>query len=86
MRTIELNTEIEGDGTVRLPEEYRNLYGKAARILILVSDENTSDETSDRSDFRALLEKTRGVWKHEHGDGLTYQNRLRDEWERQNNA
>ena len=33
---------------------------------------------SSQSDWDDLLRRTSGIWKH--GDGLAYQNRLRDEW------
>lgn len=35
-------------------------------------------ESLDRQPFEEVLQRTRGLWRH--GDGLLYQERLRDEW------
>jgi len=37
-------------------------------------------ETEGLQSYRALVEKTRGVWKQ--GDGLRYQVKSRSEWDR----
>jgi predicted transcriptional regulator len=37
-------------------------------------------EAPRRPTFEQLLERTAGLWKRE--DGLTYQQRVREEWER----
>jgi hypothetical protein len=37
-------------------------------------------EEEERPDFEEILRRARGTWKH--GDGLEYQIRIRDEWER----
>ena len=45
------------------------LIRRAVRMLRSVPEEPTTEE---------LLERTRGVWRS--GDGLEYQQRMRDEW------
>jgi hypothetical protein len=35
-------------------------------------------ELLERQPFTEVLRRTRGIWRH--GDGLTYQRHLRDEW------
>ncbi|GEM_PF-2163027 len=36
------------------------------------------NKSSDVNDFDTLLDNTKGIWTH--GDGLTYQRKLRQEW------
>ena len=37
-------------------------------------------ESEGRDTYGAMVNKTKGLWKK--GDGLTYQRRLREEWDR----
>jgi len=39
MRAIEFETQIDEHGHVTLPAEYRNAYGKRARMVVLLPDE-----------------------------------------------
>ena len=58
-------------------------YGKARGISLAEAirkgirklRENESGDT-----YRAMIDKTKGLWKK--GDGLIYQRRLREEWDR----
>ena len=38
MQAIELEMLISKDGTLQLPSQYKRLYGKQARIVILLPD------------------------------------------------
>lgn len=49
------------------------LIRRAVRLLRSLPEPEAEPTTEE------LLEQTRGVWRH--ADGLTYQGRLRDEWE-----
>lgn len=40
MFAVEIETVIDRSGQMQLPEQYRRLYGKAARVLVLVADES----------------------------------------------
>jgi bifunctional DNA-binding transcriptional regulator/antitoxin component of YhaV-PrlF toxin-antitoxin module len=40
MFAVEIETVIDRSGQVQLPEQYRRLYGKSARIQVLVADES----------------------------------------------
>lgn len=64
MFALEIETTIDQTGMIHLPDEYRRLYGKMARIIVL-----TPEESSETSDFYPLsvsaLEK---VWNHEEDD------------------
>jgi hypothetical protein len=80
MQAIELETIISLSGDVRIPEEYKGIYGKNARIIILMRDEMPSKETPGEDILSELLGKTSGVWAQ--GDGLEYQMKIRNEWER----
>ncbi|WP_276570131.1 hypothetical protein [Thiocystis violacea] len=39
MFSIEMETTIDYAGKVHLPEHYRQFYGKTARLVLLVSDD-----------------------------------------------
>lgn len=75
MQAIELNLKITSSGDIHIPEEYKETYGTEVRLIILARDKGmTEDGLSE------LLEKTRGIWTQE--DGLEYQMKIRNEWER----
>jgi predicted kinase len=38
-------------------------------------------EEEEKPSFREILERSRGTWRH--GDGLEYQIRIREEWDRE---
>ncbi len=46
-----------------------------------VSEYRVRQEATDRPDLQATLNDTSGLWRH--GDGLDWQQRMRDEWEDQ---
>ena len=71
---------------ITLPEEDKQWlegYGKAHGVSVSEAirqgikklKENTYDET-----YSILVKKTGGLWKK--GNGLDYQNKIRDEWTR----
>ena len=39
MQAIELETWIDKNGHIRLPQEYQHAYGKAVRLLVLLPEE-----------------------------------------------
>ncbi|MCF8107639.1 MAG: hypothetical protein K9J81_01460 [Desulfohalobiaceae bacterium] len=59
-------------------EQYSRLRGismaEGIRSALKLLRENKHQET-----YRSLVERTRGIWTQ--GDGLTYQRKLRSEWE-----
>lgn len=59
MFAVEIETVIDPSGHVQLPEQYRQLYGKAARVLVLVADESPTMSVSRLSE--PALEK---VWNN----------------------
>jgi hypothetical protein len=48
MQAIELNTQIQTDGLICLPEMYKNWFGKKAKLILLESEES---ETIDNTAF-----------------------------------
>ncbi|AFL74788.1 hypothetical protein [Thiocystis violascens] len=60
MFAIEMETTIDDAGNVHLPEHYRQFYGKTARLLLLVSDDEEGIAISRLSE--PALEK---VWNNE---------------------
>ncbi|MBW1717759.1 MAG: hypothetical protein JRH08_18505 [Deltaproteobacteria bacterium] len=60
-------------------ESYGKAHGislaEAIRKGIRKLKENESSDT-----YRSIIDKTKGLWKM--GDGLKYQRRLREEWDR----
>lgn len=61
----------------RKSREERLAMTELVRRAIRLYREQQDDRETDRS---RLLRQTRGIW--EGGDGLEYQQRLRDEWDR----
>jgi hypothetical protein len=55
-------------------------YEDWLEIERLLETRETEKTRAERSKFQELLEKTRGTWKG--GDGLEYQVRIREEWDR----
>ncbi len=46
MQTIELETQIQNDGRICLPEMYKNWFGKQAKLILLESTEPVVSENS----------------------------------------
>ena len=44
MQAIEFETIIDKDGHIHLPEEYQHVYGKFARLVVLLPDQGTTPE------------------------------------------
>lgn len=76
MRTMTYNFELQKDRTVtfKLPNDIPLGFHK----IVLVVDEKPI--TRSQQEFNKLLKQTSGIWQQ--GDGLQYQTKLRDEWER----
>ena len=78
MRVITYELELKDDLTVTLtlPEDIP--LGKHQIVVVIDEHVKNAGTTHDRYD--ALLLQTRGLWKQ--GDGLRYQEKIRDEWNR----
>ena len=76
MYTMTYGLELENDRTMTLKLPYYIPLG--FHKILLVVDENPVPVPDDK--FDELLKQTKGMWKS--GDGLAYQVKLRDEWER----
>jgi hypothetical protein len=79
MRAITYELELKDDRTVTLtlPEDIP--LGK--HQIVVVIDEHVKVDVMRHDTYDELLLQTRGLWKQ--GDGLRYQERLRDEWDRE---
>jgi len=58
-------------------------YGKARGISLAEAIRKGIKklrESESRDTYSAMVDKTKGLWKK--GDGLKYQRRLREEWDR----
>tara|TARA_R110001583_G_scaffold155609_1_gene307265 strand:+ start:1596 stop:1820 length:225 start_codon:yes stop_codon:yes gene_type:complete len=73
MYAIEFEADVI-NGTIKIPDKYRNLEAKHLKAIILLPDESTplSRPTYDFSDLAGKL-----TWQ---GDALAEQRKLRDEW------
>jgi hypothetical protein len=78
MRAITYELDLKDDRTVTLTLPKDVPLGK--RQIIIVIDDHTPEQVVTPETYEALLLKTSGLWKQE--DGLRYQERLRDEWNR----
>lgn len=70
--------------TVELPEHIAEQARRAGllqpqRLQILLEQALAATESAT-PEQRALLARTRGLWRH--GDGLQWQRQQRDDWER----
>ena len=48
MQAIEFETWIDKDGYIFLPEEFHHIYGKSARLLVLLPDQTASTKNQRR--------------------------------------
>lgn len=72
MQALEINLPIESDGTIRIPKEYENIYGRNARLVILLPDEDSPNiKTVDLMQYSHTID-----WSV---DGLEYQKNIREE-------
>ena len=78
MRTIPCELELKDDHTttIALPDDIPVGRHQAA----LVIGDHIKDDLEAQKAYETLLAQTRGLWKH--GDGLRYQENIRNEWDR----
>jgi hypothetical protein len=79
MRAITYELELKDDRTVTLTLPGDIPLGK--HQVVVVIDEHVENDGMTHDRYDELLLQTRGLWKQ--GDGLRYQERLRDEWDRE---
>jgi len=79
MRALTYQLELKDDRTVTitLPEDVP--LGK--HQIIIVIDDQVKDTITAHDTYDELLLKMSGLWKQ--GDGLHYQEKVRDEWNRE---
>jgi len=61
MQTIKFETIIDSQGAIHLPEEFRHAYGKHARLVVLLQEQEVTRERgrqpgSARGRFKVLSE------------------------------
>jgi hypothetical protein len=66
-----IETTISEDGTLHLPDRYKSLFGRQAKIIVLLSEEKPMQEV-DLMKYSGKIN-----WSV---DGVEYQRGLRDEW------
>ncbi|CAK0760593.1 conserved hypothetical protein [Gammaproteobacteria bacterium] len=71
MFALEIETTIDHAGNVHVPEQYRQIYGKSARLLLLLPEDPI--KTVDPMQFSNTI-----AWPLE---ALTYQQKTRSEWD-----
>ncbi len=78
MRAITYELELKDDRTITitLPDDIP--LGKHQMVVVI--DEHVEGAVRPRDTYDELLSKTSGLWKQ--GDGLRYQEKMRDEWDR----
>lgn len=55
MFAIEMKTTIDHAGNVHVPEHYRQFYGRAARLFLLVPDESETRSATPGTSIRGAL-------------------------------
>jgi hypothetical protein len=63
MQAIELESDITPDGHIQLPGPLRNVYGRHARLILLLDDRQPADspslrQTNDTEDFPKDIDDT----------------------------
>lgn len=48
MQAIEFETQIDTNGRISLPVEFRHAYGKSARLLVLLPEQTEPDKKQRR--------------------------------------
>lgn len=77
MQAIELETTIDQDGTLHLPERYRFSFGAKARVIVLLNDAADAKGQADKlMEFAGKLD-----WPI--ADPVAFQRECRDEWDRE---
>ncbi|MCX7097585.1 MAG: hypothetical protein NTV43_06720 [Methylococcales bacterium] len=54
MQAIELNTQIQADGVISLPETYKYWFGKNAKLILLETTEPVATENTAYAIFSQL--------------------------------
>ena len=78
MRTITYELELKDDRTVTITLPKDIPLGK--HQIFVVIDEKVHNDVVTNNTYDELLLQTSGLWKQ--GDGLRYQEKIRDEWNR----
>ena len=79
MQAYELTTEIDEQGNLHLPSDCNSVFGKQARIIVLVEDAVQARPTAPAptlAQFSGLLKDSPSF----NADPVTIQRDLRDEW------
>lgn len=80
MQTIELETMIDQDGNLHLPERYRFSFGKKAWVIVLLSDNAELPGQPSQAD---KLMAFSGTIDWPIADPVEFQRQLRSEWDRE---
>ncbi|MCP4701372.1 MAG: hypothetical protein GY862_31635 [Gammaproteobacteria bacterium] len=99
MQAIELETDINEDGSIRLPEYYKLWFGKHARLIVLSAEQPPLGSTGfqpangrrmpqKRESLKTVLETTWGAWGHKTADEIDREiaARRNADWERDDPA
>ncbi|VFM96677.1 MAG: hypothetical protein BECKG1743D_GA0114223_104133 [Candidatus Kentron sp. G] len=79
MRTIEFQANIDKNGVIHLPQEYREAHGQQARFVMALPDKNPRDKKSIEGKTIDPMKYSNTVdWPI---DGMDYQRQARSEWE-----
>nr|VFJ72131.1 MAG: hypothetical protein BECKFW1821C_GA0114237_103210 [Candidatus Kentron sp. FW] len=74
MQTIEFQANIDKNGIIHLPQEYREAYGQQARfVMVLPEKKSIEGKTIDPMKYSNTVD-----WPI---DGMDYQRQARSEWE-----
>lgn len=76
MQAYELTTEIDEQGNLHLPSDCNTVFGKRARIIVLVEDAEQAEPAPSLAQFSGLLKDSPSF----NADPVTIQRELRDEW------
>jgi hypothetical protein len=76
MKAFELTTHIDEQGNLHLPRDYSDLFGKHARVILLVEESTQERSKNTLEQFVGLLKGSPSF----NQDPVAIQRELRDEW------
>ena len=74
MNAIEFEADIQ-NGLVRIPDQYRQLDNKHAKIVLMVKDERLAKQVEVELDFTGV-----DIQSFAGSDAIDIQRTMRDEW------
>ena len=77
MQAYELNAHIDEHGNLQLPSSYEPLYGKDAKLILLIDETTPAESAPTLAQFAGALKGSPSFSE----DPVIIQRAMRDEWQ-----